>query len=288
MERQDLSRDLAAAVDELNLISITNKKPFTNEDAADPMHDYAEIYTPSREKQPIWLKDSGPASDVCTSSTFTSDLLNATRAPTPPLHRFPSWEAKIYQVASDGLETSDNSNANDKDTSQNTLDSSTDGSHSRAQRTASGGYCDIPVPVYATVKGVCPISFSFKFIFIHECSYFCCCCFFQSQRASQIRTMPFSDSSDDSSDGEDHVAMATSTINSHNSSSTDNTESNTSGSASSPSKSAKTSSSHSPAKRHDTDSAKIKARGKQNHHQCHFIRMHKLLLPFMTIIIIRQ
>lgn len=153
MERQDLSRDLAAAVEGLNLTSITKKK-FINDDATDPMHDYAEIYTPSREKQPIWLKDSGPASDVCTSSTFPSELLNATRAPTPPLHRFPSWEAKIYQVASDGLEASENSNVNDKDTSQNTLDSSTDGSHSRVQRTASGGYCDIPVPVYATVKGV--------------------------------------------------------------------------------------------------------------------------------------
>lgn len=154
MERQDLSRDLATAVDELNLIAIT-KKTFAKDDVADPMHDYAEIYTPSREKQPIWLKESGPSSDVCTSSTFASDLLNATRAPTPPLHRFPSWEAKIYQVASDGLEASEHSNANDKDHSQHTLDSSTDGGHGRAQRTASGGYCDIPVPVYATVKGVC-------------------------------------------------------------------------------------------------------------------------------------
>lgn len=89
-------------------------------------------------------------------------------------------------------------------------------------------------------------------------------CSFCMQRASQIRTMPFSDSSDDSSDGEDHVAMATSTINSHNSSSTDNTESNTSGSASSPSKSGKTSSSLSPAKRHDIDGMKIKARGMFN------------------------
>lgn len=152
MEPQELSRDLAAAVDELNLISIA-KKPFANEESIDPSHDYAEIYTPSREKQPIWIKDSGPSSDL--SSTFTSDLLNVARPPTPPLHRFPSWEAKIYQVASDGLATSENSNANDKETSHNnTLESSTDGSSNRVQRTASGGYCDIPVPVYATVKGV--------------------------------------------------------------------------------------------------------------------------------------
>ncbi|XP_031629061.1 uncharacterized protein CG43867 isoform X3 [Contarinia nasturtii] len=226
MEPQELSRDLAAAVDELNLISIT-KKPFAAKDAAsDPTHDYAEIYTPSREKQPIWLKDSGPSSDI---STYTSDLGNAPRAPTPPLHRFPSWEAKIYQVANDGLTSGENSNR----ATSNTLDDSTEGN--RQQRTASGGYCDINVPVYATVKG----------------------------RASQIRSQPFSDSSDDSSDGEDHVALATctaSTINSHNSSSTNNTESNTSGSASSPSKSAKTSSSLSPAKRIECDSPKIKGR----------------------------
>lgn len=96
---------------------------------------------------------------------------------------------------------------------------------------------------------------------------FSCFLFQNFKRASQIRTMPFSDSSDDSSDGEDHAVLATctaSTINSHNSSSTDNTESNTSGSASSPSKSVKTSSSLSPAKRSDTDSPKIKGRGMKN------------------------
>lgn len=85
------------------------------------------------------------------------------------------------------------------------------------------------------------------------------------QRASQIRSMPFTgDSSDDSSDGEDHAAMmtcTTSTHNSHNSSSTDNTETSTSGSASSPSKSLKTSSSLSPAKRSGSESPKIKGRG---------------------------
>jgi len=104
---------------------------------------------------------------------------------------------------------------------------------SRQQQTASGGFCDISVPVYATVKG----------------------------RASQIRSMPFTgDSSDDSSDGEDHAVMLT--HHSHNSSSTDNTETSTSGSASSPSKSLKTSSSLSPAKRSGSESPKnAKARG---------------------------
>lgn len=156
MEPQELSRDLAAAVDELNLISLGKKshgiKDLSAATNLDPTHDYAEIYTPSREKQPPWLKESLP-SDV--SSTFTSDLAidgNVPRPPTPPLHRFPSWEAKIYQVANDGLNSGENCSSQDQE-STNALDDNTEGGK-RTQRTASGGYCDINVPVYATVKGV--------------------------------------------------------------------------------------------------------------------------------------
>lgn len=160
MEPQELSRDLAAAVDELSLISFAKKTYATKDLPADPAHDYAEIYTPSREKQPIWTKDCQPVSDV--SSTFTTDSQiegrnSMMRAPTPPLHRFPSWEAKIYQVANDGLSTGENCSPQDQDEPENALENgggdATDGS-TRAQRTASGGYCDINVPVYATVKGV--------------------------------------------------------------------------------------------------------------------------------------
>lgn len=66
-----LSEDLRVAVDNLSIGRITSGS------ASDPdlAHDYAEIYTPSREKVP-WP-----------------------RAPTPPLHRFPSWENRIYQVS---------------------------------------------------------------------------------------------------------------------------------------------------------------------------------------------
>lgn len=155
MEPKELSRDLAAAVDELNLISITKKSYATKDANVDPTHDYAEIYTPSRENKPLWLKESGPSSDV--SSTFVPDVeridRNVPRAPTPPLHRFPSWEAKIYQVANDGLTSGDNTNSNDRNSS-NPLNDSNESSGKRVQRTASGGYCDINVPVYATVKGV--------------------------------------------------------------------------------------------------------------------------------------
>lgn len=176
-------------------------------------HDYAEIYTPSVEKTPSWLKTL--ASYGSSSPTSTSADYVTAKPPTPPLHRFPSWEAKIYEVAKDGL-GGDDSDSQDQDISSNNMDTLP-----RTQGAVIGGYCDINVPVYATVKG----------------------------RASQIRSIPFSgDSSDDSSDAEEHVAPITCTQfnNSHNSTCTDNTE--TSHSGSSPSKSLKTSSSLSPAK----------------------------------------
>lgn len=65
-----LTDDLRAAVDNLSL----GRVPSSSASDPDLAHDYAEIYTPSREKVP-WP-----------------------RAPTPPLHRFPSWEDRIYQV----------------------------------------------------------------------------------------------------------------------------------------------------------------------------------------------
>ncbi|XP_034672151.1 uncharacterized protein CG43867 isoform X3 [Drosophila subobscura] len=303
MEPQELERNLVAAVDGLTLAplsSISSKAPSLGGAAAaagggslprpdssdtDTAHDYAEIYTPSCEKLPAWMKNNpalmASGGNSSTTTTTTSDL-GVPRPPTPPLHRFPSWEAKIYQVANDGLagtgpgtgtSTADSTASHEPDAAaNNTLSNgrSRHGTHghghgghghghrhgtgtgtitgtggdgngtlgssgtpgtpqppTRQQQTASGGFCDISVPVYATVKG----------------------------RASQIRSMPFTgDSSDDSSDGEDHAVMLT--HNSHNSSSTDNTETSTSGSASSPSKSLKTSSSLSPAKRSGSESPK--------------------------------
>ncbi|XP_055606387.1 uncharacterized protein CG43867-like isoform X10 [Uranotaenia lowii] len=237
MEPQELARDLAAAVDGLNLIPLNpGQQPSPNSDV-DAVHDYAEIYTPSREKAPTWLKGLPSGGSSTTTSDSVADL-GPQRPPTPPLHRFPSWEAKIYQVANDGLAgAGDGSESQDQESGSGMTTSSMGMGNSRSQQTVSGGYCDISVPVYATVKG----------------------------RASQIRSIPFTgESSDDSSDGEDHGAImtcATSTHNSHNSTSTDNTETSTSGSASSPSKSLKTSSSLSPAKRSGSESPKNKTRG---------------------------
>ncbi|XP_055915617.1 uncharacterized protein CG43867 isoform X3 [Eupeodes corollae] len=247
MEPQELERNLVAAVDGLILTPLSGRPNSSDTDTA---HDYAEIYTPSREKLPAWMKNNptlvaiGGSTSTTTTTSELVGMVGTPRPPTPPLHRFPSWEAKIYQVANDGLAATEGDhegkqlNVSNSQNQTGTLGSANGsgsigggGTPSRAQQTASGGFCDISVPVYATVKG----------------------------RASQIRSIPFTgDSSDDSSDGEEHAVMMT--HNSHNSSSTDNTETSTSGSASSPSKSLKTSSSLSPAKRSGSESPKNKTR----------------------------
>lgn len=157
MEPQELSRDLAAAVDELTLLSSSKatmiKDPIPLCAHSDPTHDYAEIYTPSQEKKPIWLKGAAAKEEVLSSFATDTESSAGQRAPTPPLHRFPSWEAKIYQVANVGLKSGDECSSNEPDPNS-ALDGDAADAHSRPPRTASGGYCDINVPVYATVKGV--------------------------------------------------------------------------------------------------------------------------------------
>lgn len=107
---------------------------------SDITHDYAEIYTPSREKLP-W--DNG-GSGVNKSGA---------KPPTPPLHRFPSWESRIYQVANEGLSSAAPGAAGGQAADPTAAVAATVVHPTRVQVT-SQGYCDISVPVYATVKGV--------------------------------------------------------------------------------------------------------------------------------------
>lgn len=143
-------------------------------------HDYSEIYTPSKE-QTSWdhemtsVTASGPESMSGSSSVRTgsgdsglSGGNSAVQAPPPPIHKYPSWEDRIYQVASDGIKTSSDIVIGAQ------IDSRNNNNVPHGQ--LAGGYgTDINVPVYATVKG----------------------------RASQIRSMPFTGDSSDSSDGEE-------------------------------------------------------------------------------------
>lgn len=58
------------------------------------------------ERTPGWIRQDaniGPVSGGGAmsrggSSTASDMSIDPIRPPTPPLHRFPSWEAKIYQV----------------------------------------------------------------------------------------------------------------------------------------------------------------------------------------------
>lgn len=223
MDPQDIINNFT--VEGLNLITSSGNSH------SSMTHDYAEIYTPSVEKKPLdsWSKTlPSCCSSSPPTSTSAAEYVSA-KAPTPPLHRFPSWEAKIYEVANDGLAAGEDSDSQDQDLSSTNIDSL-----SRMQATLSG-YCDINIPVYATVKG----------------------------RASQIRSVPFSgDSSDDSSDAEEIIASipCTQFNNSHNSTCTENTESI---SGSSPSKSLKTSSSLSPAKHQSAESDSPQTKNKE-------------------------
>ena len=63
------------------------------------IHDYAEIYTPSKEKVP-WSNGSGERHGQPPSygGSASDDPDDDCKPPTPPLHRFPSWESRIYQV----------------------------------------------------------------------------------------------------------------------------------------------------------------------------------------------
>ncbi|XP_037073458.1 pleckstrin homology domain-containing family H member 1-like [Pollicipes pollicipes] len=91
---------------------------------ADEQHDYSEIYTPSADGY-RWLQEEGADA--------------GSKPPTPPLHRFPSWEAKIYQVAQKGI------------CSPAALGATSNGAGSRLSTFSN--YSDVSVPVYATVKG---------------------------------------------------------------------------------------------------------------------------------------
>ncbi|XP_067143938.1 uncharacterized protein CG43867-like isoform X2 [Centruroides vittatus] len=155
--------------------------------ADNEIHDYAEIYTPSQELPNFPSRENG------------DDLEG--KPPTPPLHRFPSWESRIYEVAINGISMSSDSLQGTPSTSPN------NNSKPSTDPYINNIFPDLNIPVYATVKG----------------------------RASQIRSMPFTGDSSDSSDNEDTRVTVTTT-----SSQTTSGETESSLSTGSPSKSGKT------------------------------------------------
>ena len=128
---------------------------------SDESHDYSEIFTPNADDCEDGGGGSDPQPDACSdycakdgdartgsgdsgltgfSSTGTAE--GAVAAPAPPLHRYPSWEDRIYRVAREGFP-------------QDGGGDNTIGEGGNARNSMCGGYGnDIVVPVYASVKGV--------------------------------------------------------------------------------------------------------------------------------------
>ena len=121
---------------------------------SDESHDYSEIFTPNADgsggsfhSQPEVRSacganngdgrtGSGDSGLTGLSSTGTAEA--AVSAPAPPMHRYPSWEDRIYRVAREGFPHG-----------------SGDDFAGNARNSKCGGYGnDIVVPVYASVKGV--------------------------------------------------------------------------------------------------------------------------------------
>nr|XP_028580635.1 pleckstrin homology domain-containing family H member 2 isoform X1 [Podarcis muralis] len=86
----------------------------------------------------------------CAETLDSNDARKTTssKPPTPPLHRFPSWESRIYAVAKSGLRFSEAFN----------MDSFNKSSTSSASYSSSGLYTsliykNVTTPVYTTLKG---------------------------------------------------------------------------------------------------------------------------------------
>ncbi|XP_022255009.1 uncharacterized protein CG43867-like [Limulus polyphemus] len=149
----------------------------------DELHDYAEIYTPSNDIHypPPLVQYGEEEEDV--------------RPPTPPIHRCPSWESRIYEIAVNGINVS-----SDSVLVRAKLESPINNGMNAGEPSPSSSFTDLNIPVYATVKG----------------------------RASQIRPVPFSEESSYSSDNEDARVVMTVTSSHNNSGETESSTSTSS------------------------------------------------------------
>ncbi|KAK2533274.1 Plekhh1 [Columba livia] len=105
------------------------------------------------------------------------------KPPTPPLHRFPSWESRIYAVAKSGMRLSEVGAVNDTSNCFSSFSCST------SRPFTCLIYRNVTVPVYTTLKG----------------------------KATQISNVPFLDESSGSDDDcSSHASFRTSTAGSEN------------------------------------------------------------------------
>ncbi|NWI81163.1 PKHH1 protein, partial [Dryoscopus gambensis] len=124
-----------------------------------------------------------PAERRKTVSSEAGALDPGGKPPTPPLHRFPSWESRIYAVAKSGMRLSEVAMVNDTSSCFSNFSCSTSGPFTHLI------YRNVTVPVYTTLKG----------------------------KATQISNVPFLDESSGSDDDcGSHASFRTSTAGSEN------------------------------------------------------------------------
>uniref|UniRef100_W5KAF4 Pleckstrin homology, MyTH4 and FERM domain containing H2 n=1 Tax=Astyanax mexicanus TaxID=7994 RepID=W5KAF4_ASTMX len=95
------------------------------------------------------METSEETSEAPADEQKTSDVpVPGNKPPTPPLHRFPSWESRIYAVAKSGIRLSETSCADVAN-----KDSSHPSSYPAFMLYTSLIYRNMSTPVYTTVKG---------------------------------------------------------------------------------------------------------------------------------------
>ncbi|NXV58255.1 PKHH1 protein, partial [Molothrus ater] len=124
-----------------------------------------------------------PAEQREAVSSESGTLDPGCKPPTPPLHRFPSWESRIYAVAKSGMRLSEVAMVNDTSSCFSNFSCSTSGPFTYLI------YRNVTVPVYTTLKG----------------------------KATQISNVPFLDESSGSDDDcGSHASFRTSAAGSEN------------------------------------------------------------------------
>ncbi|KAL0964359.1 hypothetical protein UPYG_G00322800 [Umbra pygmaea] len=106
---------------------------------------------PERDAKPALPSSAASPSTAVEESPENPDnsaIVPGSKPPTPPLHRFPSWESRIYAVAKSGIRLSETSC-----TDQTSKDSSLQSSYPAFMLYTSLIYQNMTTPVYTMLKG---------------------------------------------------------------------------------------------------------------------------------------
>ncbi|CAN9500031.1 unnamed protein product [Ophioblennius macclurei] len=103
---------------------------------------------PGSPSAPLQQGSSEPGTEVNSEESEWENSADSNKPPTPPLHRLPSWESRIYAVAKSGIRLSDTSC-----TDPASKDPSLKSSYPAFVMYTSLVYKNMTTPVYTTLKG---------------------------------------------------------------------------------------------------------------------------------------